>query len=814
MQSGMHGAAMATPLRASSASVGVMGESERRRVLLLRLLGEIAAFIKQKQRRQDASTAPLFHTVLRVCEARLERLEDGDDGLSLSSSSAMTPRVAVAEAMVQELLVSLVSIRKSETESLVMEEVENVESMRTLLTQLRQDEKSLRRVVTNGAGGGDSQLRELQLLLRDELVQELALVRAQGLADSLHADASMQFAWETIHGQKMEIVRLRAENEDLQRRDIASGGAFRVSVMSNIEPKHAIQVLRSEIARHHESNIHALQKHLEQLEDALRRTTKTSSNRTKKTKALRSRSYNQSGISETTLDSSREQDRNNDSILLPSHLTNEVDLSVCEQCQQSGKTILGLQSELRQLRAQVAADEDSLVRAQQEHLLMKKEHSALTSALISAKQKQEELRQMIRDISEEKSRIQTLSETKQKTLEHDVEVLRREIASLELKNEQVVRDLALRRNEIVEFQKETGALRVECDGLRRTVHEQQNQLVLTDCALTSARATTSEVRYTTQTLHRKLEEKASELAEAQDKCRHIDAKLEEAFNQKAELQKQLGFAQHSTKELARALERSQRDRKDHDNNGVALSQQLQDAKQKLTRLKQENKQLKDEMRHSQNESAQEARELAAARESVRALQHHVAAVEGRLNRTEEEILSQSATAQAENEKCHELRTALDDQRMELQRTHEECQRLHVELKHAVDLKNQLQRDFASLKQDESRIKRDTNSLEQQRIELHKEIEDSKTTILMWMSKYNAVVEAKARLENDTREKLDQAQRDKEELQKARAHEAESLRKKDDLLKELSSAKKKSHMQHQVALDLYRRCTNLYQSGNH
>lgn len=51
------------------------------------------------------------------------------------------PRVLVAEAMVQELLVSLMEIQMNEKEEMILDEVDTVEIMRQLHAQLEQDEQ-------------------------------------------------------------------------------------------------------------------------------------------------------------------------------------------------------------------------------------------------------------------------------------------------------------------------------------------------------------------------------------------------------------------------------------------------------------------------------------------------------------------------------------------------------------------------------------------------------------------------------------------------------------------------------------------------
>lgn len=51
------------------------------------------------------------------------------------------PRVLVAEAMVQELLVSLMEIQMNEKEEMILDEVDTVEIMRQLHSQFEQDEQ-------------------------------------------------------------------------------------------------------------------------------------------------------------------------------------------------------------------------------------------------------------------------------------------------------------------------------------------------------------------------------------------------------------------------------------------------------------------------------------------------------------------------------------------------------------------------------------------------------------------------------------------------------------------------------------------------
>ncbi|KAJ0390382.1 hypothetical protein ATCC90586_011080 [Pythium insidiosum] len=71
------------------------------------------------------------------------------------------------------------------------------------------------------------------------------------------------------------------------------------------------------------------------------------------------------------------------------------------------------------------------VRTIREQAHHKREHAPLTSALLTAKQQQEELRQMVLDITDEKLQLQTATEAQQRTADRTVALLRQQLEELE-----------------------------------------------------------------------------------------------------------------------------------------------------------------------------------------------------------------------------------------------------------------------------------------------------------------------------------------------------------------------------------------------
>lgn len=86
---------------------------------------------------------------------------------------------------------------------------------------------------------------------------------------------------------------------------------------------------------------------------------------------------------------------------------------------------------MKQLRAHASADGESLLQAEKDRGLLQRENSALSTALLSAKQKQEELRQTILDLTEEKHQLQNLGDSEQRTSERSIRVLKEQLDALE-----------------------------------------------------------------------------------------------------------------------------------------------------------------------------------------------------------------------------------------------------------------------------------------------------------------------------------------------------------------------------------------------
>jgi hypothetical protein len=94
-----------------------------------------AAAEATKRATLDGDAALWIEAVARVCDTRIEQLPQPGSALTYETERTLLParpQDVVAEAMVQELLMSLAAFRLAETETLVLDEVENMESLRWL----------------------------------------------------------------------------------------------------------------------------------------------------------------------------------------------------------------------------------------------------------------------------------------------------------------------------------------------------------------------------------------------------------------------------------------------------------------------------------------------------------------------------------------------------------------------------------------------------------------------------------------------------------------------------------------------------------
>ncbi|KAG7401918.1 hypothetical protein PHYBOEH_009498 [Phytophthora boehmeriae] len=425
-----------------SAKWNATDAQDRGRGILLQLLTQITEFLERKEmmssrvaasnewrksrsRRHAESSNNLFEVVLQVCGQRMRRLKRSER--DQDELSAQSPRVLVAEAIVQELLVSLMELRMKEKETMVMDEVENVEVMRKLHVHLKRDEEQVRNRVCVGAGD-EQQLEELQLMLRTDFLEEVASAdspqKRQQTESAANNEASLQFAWETIDDQKKEIVRLRAENEELKR-STGRSSSLKASLLDD-DPAKVIEHLRSQLSSHHDKNLDILQDHIQRLERALQTATATA----------RKKSRGWDG-SRSTMDSSRSTEQDDWSSLLSRSAVGtdfsrtQVPRRKCEECRKSAASLLALRSEVKQLRAHAATDEESLVQAEKDRGQLQRENAALSTGLLTAKQKQEELRQMIVDLTQEKHQLQNLSDSEERTSERTICLLKDQLGALE-----------------------------------------------------------------------------------------------------------------------------------------------------------------------------------------------------------------------------------------------------------------------------------------------------------------------------------------------------------------------------------------------
>ncbi|RLN20711.1 hypothetical protein BBJ28_00018399 [Nothophytophthora sp. Chile5] len=778
----------------SAASAGAASPQERGHEILLQLLTQITEFLERKEmmstrvaaskewrksrsrRRQTENNNNLFEVVIQVCEQRMRRLKrassivravflcqtsGGYGGRDREEWSAQPPRVLVAEAIVQELLVSLMELRMKEKESLVMDEVENVEVMRQLHVHLQKDEKMVRNRVCVGAGD-EQQLEELQLMLRTDFLHEV------GCADSPQKpqqddaaasnEASLQFAWETINDQKKEIIRLRAENEELKRSDSISMASSALGAsFSSDEPAKAINLLRSQLSSHHDKNLDVLRDHIHRLEKALQRAT---------SKARSGRGGRDASAS--TFDSSRGSEKNDWSALL-SRSAVGTDFSrtqlvrqKCDECRKISASLLTLRTEIKQLRAHATTDEESLLHAEKERTQLQRENSALSSTLLSAKQKQEELRQMILDLTHEKHQLQNLSDSEQRTSESSIRLLNEQLGALEEQrshHKQKFDDLVCR------FDSETSAKRTlakkytdlqdEHNRLSQSASELQEQVASLERAIDNAEAI--------------IEEKQLALNDLGAKFDSIERDSSSHSNELREKETLLANSQTQLSELHRHIKNFELDQQKTAGENERLVQTLAECERRNQRLEsgleelKQGKQLLESLQQVKREtSVLQQSELQQAQEQIGSLKLQLTATEAECARLEE------AMEEAHKTYCKEVE-GNKFARME-------AERLRCELAETVQtrkaLEQQVSAQMALQKTPESAEDascQSSGNLEERIADLFQELAESKTTILMWMSKYNAACEDKQRLEGDVQglsEEQYSLQRQIEELQSA------------------------------------------------
>ncbi|OWZ19742.1 LOW QUALITY PROTEIN: hypothetical protein PHMEG_0005967 [Phytophthora megakarya] len=736
---------------------------DRGRDILLRLLQQITEFLERKElmssrvaaskewrrsrsRCRSETSTNLFEVVLQVCEQRMRRLRRSVGGESLSRRYEGTkrsgcrllrdreeesPRTLVAEAIVQELLVSLMELRMKEKETLVMDEVESVEIMRQLHVHLQKDEELVRNKVCVGAGD-EQQLEELQLMLRTDFLEEVASAESpqkkQQIDSAASNEASLQFAWETIDDQKKEIIRLRAENEELKSLNSSTdaNSAMRASFFDD-EPAKVINLLRSQLSSHHDKNLDILHDHIQRLEKALHHATSSS----------RKPRRGWEG-SKSTFDSSRSSDKDEWPSSLLSRSAVGTDLSrtqvprkKCDECRKNSASLLSLRSEVKQLRAHATADEESLLQAEKDRGHLQRENSALSSALLSAKQKQEDLRQMILDLTQEKHQLQNLGDSEQRTSERSIRVLKEQLDALEKQKAHLKRKF----DELgSKYDSEIGEKRV----LAKTYAELQDthaKLTQSTAELQKQVASLDETARRCETV---VEERDVALKDLQDQLNSMEqdgTSRMAALQEKNTVIDELGI---KLSELQRCLEKLEVEKRRTTGENERLLQTLDECKRKNQRLEKGFEELKQgkELLSSLQQvergaSALQLKELQQAREQLEGLKLELSSTKDEYVLLEQELLKvKNSSKSIQTQHTHEV----ERMQHELRALKLKCSSLEEQ----VRAQQALQDEFETTKQENcKRIK-----------DLSRELAESKTAMLMWMNKFNMVNEEKQKFEND------------------------------------------------------------------
>uniref|UniRef100_K3W6N0 Uncharacterized protein n=1 Tax=Globisporangium ultimum (strain ATCC 200006 / CBS 805.95 / DAOM BR144) TaxID=431595 RepID=K3W6N0_GLOUD len=667
----------------------------------------------------------------------MQQLHDGEQEVS-GRCVQQSPRVLVAEAMVQELLVSLMEIQMKEKEEMILDEVDTVEIMRQLHMQLEQDEQMAR---------DGQQLQELQLMLRTDFLQEVAHTRAtQRLNESSqNNDASLQFAWETIQEQKKEIVRLRAENQELKARKpiVESPSRFSSSIF-NEEPVKAINLLRSQLSSHHDTNLNILHDYIMRLEDALR----------KANSAKRGRDGRDA--SNITFDSSRGEEKEN---WLPAFSTSAIreDFSrtqptgrrSCEQCKRSSALVVALQSEIKQLRAQATADEESLVLAEKDQLHLKRENSALTSTLLSAKQQQQDLRQLIVDITHEKHQLQGLTESEQRSSDRNVCLLKDELESLKDLNKQQGRKLERLERELTNECNEKRFIWKKYSALERDYEKNVEEN-------TSLRATISKLQHESDDVAAQARQNAQMVGELQANIERLqsgsnqneidaagghDILIQEKNDKIRQLEKALEFLEAKRNDLKQRRAKL----KSH----IASLQQIiqgrdqiiLDQKTTIEELKQDKQLFASLQKVEREKSLLQQDELDQAQEKVSLQTEQLSTALSECQQLKDQI----ETLEKRLEDTYSSLRDRDDEYLRLQQELQDTEMRKQSFEDHVNAQLELQKEidtFQTVHVEQS------EELQNRITELTQEVTASKTTILMWMSKYNAMSDEVKRLEEE------------------------------------------------------------------
>eukprot|EP00644_Phytophthora_capsici_P005729 jgi/Phyca11/13017/fgenesh1_pg.PHYCAscaffold_2_\ len=748
---------------ANNQDVSTVSE-DRGKEILLRLLTQIVEFLERKEMmssrvaaskewrksrsgRRSESNNNLFQVVIQVCEQRMRRLRRSTGVYDGQEWSSQSPRVLVAEAIVQELLVSLMELRVKEKETLVMDEVESVEIMRQLHVRLQKDEELVRTQVCVGAGD-ERQLEELQLMLRRDFLDEVSGVaspqKKQQMDSAASNEASLQFAWETIEDQKKEIIRLRAENDELKRLD--SSSELQASFFDE-EPAKVINLLRSQLSLRHDKNLDLLHDHIQRLEKALQTAT---ASRAWDGSSFNSTRGDWSSLSRSTVgtDFSRTQ----------------IPRNKCEECRKSSASLIVLRSEVKQLRVQAEADEEALLQAEKDRGHLHRENSALSSALLSAKQKQEELRQMILNLTQEKHQLQNLGDSEQRTSERSIRVLQEQLHALEEQKAHLKR----------KFDDLVGQFDVEVSE-KRAIAYKYNELEKTHATLTqSTTELKDQVKHLDEAARRcetTVIERDTAMKALQDQ---LDSKGKEAATRITELQeKEDAVAQLKDQiaDLQQCLEDVEVEKRRSAGEIERLLQTLDECKKKNQRLEkgfEELKQGKELLASLQQvergASALQLSELKQTREQLGAVRLELSATKAECDQLERAVSEANETSEdTQIQHDQEIKRI----QHELKTSELKCARLEAQILEIESVKGENGQRIADLSQ---------------------ELAESKTAMLMWMSKYNLAREETQKLESNVESLSEEQYSLQQRIQELQADYDERDKRNENVKQEIASLK--------------------------
>lgn len=606
------------------------------------------------------------------------------------------------------------------------------------------------------ASAGDEQhLREVQAELVADFVAEIPPLQHSRLRSLLspqmddsaqdNNDASLQFAWDTIHEQKKEIVRLRAENDELKRL-----GGERVAKMSQSlfsddkKPREqSIDLLRSQISSHHDNNVAMLHEHIHNLEKALHRATSSAASVSKDKR--RGSRFN---ASSSTVDSSRDNDGATDFSRSALHLSyssrassSTVDFSrtavtpltrSCEQCHRKSISILTLEAEARQLRAQLEADEQALLSAERDQTALRSENAAMSAAMASAKQQQQELRELVFELRVEKKQLQQVMDSYRQASETTSRHLMTQIAGLEA---QIRGD-----SSHIRYPSHDGDNNSSSKEWNALPTAYQERLATLENAIQAMQADV----HKRDALIREMDEKSSQrkavipeklndarlpssvaMERVDNQLKNLDGDLSDAHQRIEELSVE-------SRELKRVIARLESDMESRGDHGLQLER-------RLDRVKKSNAELETSLQEEQESAARVHRELEGAQKKVTLLSLELSAVQEERS----QLTGRLDVVRTHLDEVTALNDNLSTELIRLKSAKEDATATRHELGKVQASYDEL---LVKSKENRQQSARQIEQLQHENTRLTQEMTDTKTTVLMWMSKHNSIEESKASLE--------------------------------------------------------------------